>query len=110
MLGVGGGAGVEAPLERVAALGHAGGAEVIILAVAVPVPAGEELTDVTPLMPGPSAIFGRKIIAVGFLETAVDVLVREQILAEGVVVDIAVVGQGIDFPFPRGCIPDFLRG
>ena len=67
MLGVGGGARVEAPPEGVAALGHAGGAKVIILTVAIPVPAGEELTVVAPLLPRLSAALRREIVAVGVL-------------------------------------------
>ena len=100
MLGVGGGARVEAPPEGITALGHAAGAEVIVLAVFVPVPTGEELTDVTPLIPGHCTCVRREVETVGVLEAAVNVLIGEQIFAEGVVVDVAVVGQGVDFSFP----------
>ena len=101
MLGIGRGAGMEAPPQGVAALVHRGDAVVVLLAVAIPVPAREVLRNGAPLVPGLGPRFGIKLVAGLRLEIGSDRRVRKEILAEGRVMDVPVVGQGVDLATPR---------
>ena len=101
MFGVGSGARMEAPPGGITPFSHTRNAKVAVgFAILVPIPAGEEFGNIAPLIPGGRAIDRVEIIAIARFEVAVDGGIGKEIFAEGVVVDVTIVGQGVDFPFP----------
>src|SRR5689334_6485355 len=91
---------VEAPPCRVAALVHGRNAIVVIFTIAIPIPAGEELSNVAPLLPRLGAILHVQIVVIFGLELSIDVGVAKEVFAEAVIVNVTVVWKGIGSAFP----------